>query len=109
MSSLADVSHAIARSVEQQRRSRRRQVQLRGFLALVDSLLSDLEELHLIGKSRVPLNYARRLDALTGALPAAMRRPLRAGVTIVHLMDELFAIQEDLLREIAPQIPDDAA
>jgi hypothetical protein len=109
MSSLADVSHAIARSVEQHRRTRRRLVQMRGLLALVDRLLSDLEELHLIGKSRVPLNYAERLDALTEVLPPAMRRPLRPGVTIVHLMDELFAIQEDLLREIAPPIPDDAA
>ena len=109
MSSLADVSHAIARSVERERRSRRRMAQLRALLTLVDALLSDLEELHLIGKSRVPLNYARRLEALTEILPAAMRRPLRAGVTIVHLMDELFAIQEDLLRAIAPPIPDDAA
>lgn len=109
MSSLADVSQEIARRVEQQRRSRRRTVQLRRLLATVDALLEDLEELHLIGKSRVPLNWAARLDAVTAALPAGMRRTLRTGVTIVRLMDELFAIQESLLRAIAPAMPDDAA
>ena len=109
MSSLADVSQEIARTAEEQRRSRRRTIQLRRLLATVDRLLEELEELHLIGKSRVPLNWAARLEALTAALPAGMRRTLRTGVTIVRLMDELFAIQESLLREIAPPIPDDAA
>ena len=109
MSSLADVSQEIARIAERHRRSRRRTLGLRRLLATVDGLLEDLEELHLIGKSRVPLNWAARLDALTASLPVGMRRVLRTGVTIVRLMDELFAIQESLLREIAPAIPDDAA
>src|SRR3982074_1511240 len=105
----AEAGQEIARSVEQQRRVRRRLLRERHRLALVDAVLSDLEELHLQGKRRVPLNYADRLASLSDALPAASRRPLRAGVTIVHLMDELFEIQDDLLRLIAPQRPDDAA
>jgi hypothetical protein len=109
MSSLAEVSHEIARSVEQQRRLRRRVIQERHRLSLVDALLSDLEELHLEGKRRVPLNYADRLASINDALPASVRRPLRAGVTIVHLMDDLFEIQDELLRLIVPQRPDDAA
>jgi hypothetical protein len=109
MSSLADVSHEIARTVGEQRRMRRRLLQERRRLALIDALLSDLEELHLAGKRRVPLHYAGRLESLTAELPLDIRRPLRAGVTIVHLMDELFDIQDALLRAIAPRPPDDAA
>src|ERR1700736_594071 len=93
MTSLADVSHEIARTVEHQRRVRRRLLQERRRLALVDALLSDLEELHLQGKRRVPLNYGDRLHPLhdapppspppapggaAGAPPGAAPRPDRA-------------------------------
>ena len=102
MTSLAEVSYEIARRVEEQRRRRRRVLHQRRLLADVDALLSDLEELHLAGKRRVPLNYAARLGVLDDSLPEQVRRPLRTGVTIVHLMDELFDIQADLLRAISP-------
>jgi hypothetical protein len=62
----------------------------------VDRLLAECEELLLIGRKRVPAAMEPRLRRLSADCPGSAP-DLHAGVTIVHLMDELFALQEDLL------------
>lgn len=66
-------------------------------IGIVDSLVGDLEELHLIGRKRVPREYESRLRDLAAILPPEIRRDLRSGTTINNLMDVLFGIQEGLL------------
>jgi len=63
----------------------------------IDSLIEECEELLLLGRKRVPLSMESRLRLLAGRCPAAAGEQLHAGVTIVHLMDELFGLQEELL------------
>jgi hypothetical protein len=50
----------------------------------------------LVGRKRVPLAMEDRLRRLAETLPAPVPE-LRAGVTIVHLMDQLFSVQANLL------------
>jgi hypothetical protein len=62
----------------------------------VDQLISECEELLLVGRKRVPLCMEERLGRLAASL--APRTPeLHAGVTIVRLMDQLFDVQAELL------------
>jgi len=67
----------------------------------VDRLIAECEELLLVGRKRVPLVMESRLRRLSANLPptsvSAAKSELHAGVTLVHLMDDLFSIQEDLL------------
>jgi len=63
----------------------------------IDDLIAELEELHLANRARVPEFLESRLAALNAALPGELRRELRSRVTIVHLMDELYDIQDALL------------
>ena len=78
---------------------RRRAAQARASrpMRLIDALVADLEEQHLRGRKRVPETFDDRLAELAGICPAARGRELRSRVTIVHLMDQLYEIQELLL------------
>lgn len=84
---------------------RRRELERRRVLApihAIDGLIAELEELHLLGRKRVPESWDRRLAELMATLPAAIGAPeMRARITIVHLMDELYDIQDALLRQKA--------
>jgi hypothetical protein len=62
----------------------------------VDRIIAECEELLLVGRKRVPLCMEDRLRRLTASLPRCAPE-LRAGVTIVHLMDQLFDLQAALL------------
>src|SRR5487761_1118664 len=62
----------------------------------VDRLIGECEELLLVGRKRVPLSLEDRLQRLANSLPAHPS-DLHAGVTIIHLMDQLFDLQADLL------------
>ncbi|HVA21918.1 MAG TPA: hypothetical protein VNN74_07470 [Candidatus Micrarchaeia archaeon] len=64
---------------------------------LTDALIATLESLHLDGRKRVPPALQPSLDALNARLPAPYRRELRSGITIAHLLDQLFELQDDLL------------
>lgn len=70
----------------------------------IDALLAELEELHLEGRKRVPETYDGRLDALLATLPPDCRLQLRSRITIVHLMDRLYAIQDRLLSRRAARL-----
>ncbi|MGA2282108.1 MAG: hypothetical protein ABSH07_00270 [Candidatus Dormibacteria bacterium] len=62
----------------------------------VDQIIAECEELLLIGRKRVPLCMEDRLQRLAAELPCCAPE-LHAGVTIVHLMDQLFDLQAALL------------
>jgi len=62
----------------------------------VDTLIAECEELLLLGRKRVPLAMEPRLRRIAMHCPESDGQ-LHAGVTIVHLMDELFTLQEQLL------------
>ena len=80
---------------DRQRRERaRRRVDLP--IRRVDRVIAECEELMLVGRKRVPLGMEQRLQRLSAALPAPAP-DLHAGVTIVHLMDQLFSVQERLM------------
>jgi len=70
----------------------------------IDAMLAELEELHLAGRKRVPETYERRLDTLLASLPPDCRLQLRSRITIVHLMDRLYAIQDRLLSRRAGRV-----
>lgn len=77
-------------------------------IRVIDELLAELEELHLAGRKRVPDSLDDRLMALNAGLPEALRRELRSRITIVHLMDRLYEIQDALLqRKTGTAIDDD--
>ena len=67
-------------------------------IRVIDELLAELEELHLAGRKRVPDSFDARLVALNSELPEDLRRELRSRITIVHLMDRLYEIQDGLLQ-----------
>jgi hypothetical protein len=65
-------------------------------IALIDSLLSELEVLNLVGCRRVPESLQPSLRWLFGNCPVQCP-PLSTGSSPVHLMDALFDLQESLL------------
>jgi len=84
---------------EQRRRDARRRAELP--VRRIDALIAELEELHLSGRKRVPDTLDERLAALNAMLPADCRSDeLRSRITIVHLMDRLYAIQDRLFHRL---------
>ena len=82
---------------EQRRREQRRLAQRP--VRAIDALIAELEEMHLHGRKRVPETFDDRLEALNATLPADCRSDeLRSRITIAHLMDRLYAIQDCLFR-----------
>src|SRR5258708_18790905 len=78
---------------EQRRRERRRLAELP--VRTIDALIAELEELHLRGRKRVPESLDDRLEALSATLPENCRSDdLRSKITIAHLMDRLYALQD---------------
>jgi hypothetical protein len=97
MSPLQSTNAEIRRRLqhEQSRREARRRAQLP--VRRIDAMLAELEELHLTGRKRVPETFDERFAALNADLPPECRGELRSRITIVHLMDRLYAIQDCLL------------
>jgi len=98
MSAIEETNREILSSLRRQwrRRADRRRA-LRPIRA-IDALIAELEELHLQGRKRVPETLDERLLSLTRALPPELHFELRSRITVVHLMDRLYAIQDALLR-----------
>ncbi len=72
-------------------------------MAAIDELINDLEILNLRRIYRVPLAYESRLVQLRLLLDDAGVPPgeldgVRTRIRVVRLMDQLYAIQESLLR-----------
>jgi hypothetical protein len=108
MSALETTNAEIRRRVQHEQRLREERRQAALPVRSIDALLADLEELHLAGRKHVPETFDRRLAALVASLPADSRLELRSRITIVHLMDLLYAIQDRLFsrrtgRPVAPE------
>jgi hypothetical protein len=89
---------------EERRREQRRRAELP--VRSIDALIAELEELHLRGRKRVPESLDDRLEALNATLPEDCRSDdLRSKITIAHLMDRLYAIQDCLFRRLPGRAP----
>jgi len=89
---------------EQRRREQRRLAQRP--VRAIDALIAELEEMHLRGRKRVPETFDDRLEALNATLPDDCRSDeLRSRITIAHLMDRLYAIQDCLFRRQGGRAP----
>ncbi len=97
MSGLQSTNAEIRRRMQQEQRARERRRLADLPVRTIDTILAELEELHLQGRKRVPETYDARLDRLIASLPDECRLELRSRITIVHLMDRLYAIQDRLL------------
>ena len=97
MSLLVDTNLEIRAEMLAEQRRRARQARAERPMRLLDALIDDLEEQHLRGRKRVPETFDDRLADLLAVCPAARSHQLRSRMTIVHLLDRLFEIQEQLL------------
>jgi hypothetical protein len=70
---------------------------LTGLIDAIDSVLDDLERLHLADLHWVPAAYTTRLERLSARLPGDVRSELRTGIRIASLMETLYAIQGRLM------------
>ena len=112
MSSLAQVRDEsvgrIARTIEDMRIAannaslrKLRRLRLRAAVLTIDQLLEELELLNLHGRSRSLSTWRRRLFSLGRLDPKATRLELTSEKSPHHLMDELFELQERLMRDLA--------
>jgi hypothetical protein len=97
MSALRDTNEQIRAGQLAQQRRRAEQARALLPIRIVDALIAELEELHLAGRKRVPETFDARLAAFQTMCPQARGCDLRSRITIVHLMDQLYQIQEQLL------------
>ncbi len=97
ISPLFRTNEQIAESLRARRREQWARHRMRRPIRAIDGLIAECEELLLLGRKRVPLAMEPELQRLSAQCPEAAGTELRAGVTIVHLMDDLFSLQEDLL------------
>jgi hypothetical protein len=100
---------AMARAVAETRGVRSRELNdrmhrmgAREALRLADRLLNDLEELQLRGRVRVPTQYRRWVERLHRAASqvgiSSNRQSLETRLGIIKLMDDIFELEEKLLR-----------
>ena len=97
MSDLQTTNEEIRRRIQNERRRREQRRRAEQPIRAIDALLAELEQLHLDGRKRVPESFDARFAAMLTTLPADVRVELRSRVTIVHTMDRLYAIQDQLL------------
>ncbi len=71
-----------------------------------DYLIRQLEEMHLQGKKFVPKAFLPRLYRVVDLLPAQIPPPLRFRSLIRDVLDELFELQEQLLKLRQPHRAD---
>lgn len=97
ISPLRLTNEQIAESLRARKREQWARHRVERPIRTIDSLIAECEELLLLGRKRVPLTMEPELQRLAAECPEAAGADLRSGVTIVHLMDDLFTLQEDLL------------
>lgn len=82
------------------RRSHPRNERLLRSQEAVDGLIASAEELNLMGRRRVPEDWAPRLDAaarmLSPEVPPELCSELRPRIGVSRLMDALFGVSEQL-------------
>jgi len=99
MNRLELTNREIAGSLQRHRRQELERQSVLAPIRAIDVMIAELEELHLLGRKRVPAGWGFRLDTLGRTLPGGCQLgELRSRITIVHLMDRLYEIQDELLR-----------
>ena len=113
MAQLAEVNHEIEVSERRRRIQRSETERLSGIIRAIDELMFSLEELNLQGIDRVPARLRERAGALIELVlarpaPAEVRSdPYRIRYRVVPMMDVLFEVQHQVLRQRNPiQISD---
>lgn len=107
MSALEATNAEIRRRAQHEERRRERRRLAQRPVRAIDALIAELEALHLGGRKRVPETLDDRLEALNAILPEDCRSDeLRSRITIAHLMDRLYAIQDRLFRRQSGRAPD---
>lgn len=97
---LQDAHHQILSDLREGWQRQLARLQTAEPIRAIDELIAELEELLLIGRTRVPVSMEIRLRRLQLGLPAP-HPELRSRVKITHLMDQLFTAQGRLLRQRA--------
>ncbi len=78
-------------------RTQRERARLARPVQEIDVLLTELEDLHLAGRQRVPASWGPRLEGLLGLMPEDCRRPVPPRTTIARMMDALYEMQDRVL------------
>lgn len=67
-------------------------------ISAIDTMLTELEEMNVRGRRRVPRNWSARLARLVAAVPAEVTclPDLRSNIAPTRLMDGLFELQDAL-------------
>jgi len=93
---LAQAIRDIELAQRERRRREEQRADLRRPIEEIDQLLTELEELQLAGRRRVPVAWSARLARLLEMTPAQCRYRLRERTAIGRLMDALFRMQDRL-------------
>lgn len=101
MSALQSTNDQIIAGIRRRRQEAAARRRAEQPIRVIDVLLEELEELHLAGRKRVPDSFDLRLEKLNGTVPGELRQELRSRITIVHLMDRLYEMQDALLQRKA--------
>lgn len=108
MAQLADVNREIENSDRQRRLQRSENARLSAIIRAIDELMFSLEELNLQGIDRVPARLRERAGSLIELVlarpaPAEARSdPYRIRYRVVPMMDVLFEVQHQVLRQRNP-------
>ena len=94
---LEDTIRAIRQADAERQRRVSAELRRRRPVAQVDQILQELEETHLRGGVKVPGAMIPRIERLLSTLPVECRREFPLRTTITRVMDNLYAIQDDLL------------
>lgn len=86
-------------AADQRRRERAR---LQRPFVYLDWTISRLEAFHLEGKKRVPRRFVRNLELVEELLPDGVRPPDLWKTLIRDVIEQCFALQEQLLRDRNP-------
>src|ERR1051326_4229332 len=88
----------LCRDLERYHVRREQRLHLTDCIASADLLIEDLEGLTLAGAAHPPADWEARLDDLAARLPDGVARRLDGTREPATLLDQLFAIEEDLYR-----------
>ncbi|HZV53049.1 MAG TPA: hypothetical protein VFD49_25205 [Candidatus Dormibacteraeota bacterium] len=94
--SIAAAIEDMCEDLERYRARQAHRLQVERCIAMADRLVDDLERLSLMGVTEVPPTWRRRLEQLARELPAGVSHDFEVGVSPTVLLDQIFAVQEQL-------------
>lgn len=97
-SAIAEALDEMCQDMERYQARQERRVQVTRCIAAADELIEELEDLNRAGRPEVPGEWQPRLDGFVEGLPPGISVDLRGGIAPNRLLDQVFAIEERLLR-----------